>query len=121
MISNIDIGSYGESLALKHFLSKGYLLLRKNFRTRVGEIDIILKKQEVLYFVEVKTRYNKNFGTPAECINFKKKSSIIKASLFYIHSERLYNFNVSYDVIEIVLNYNSDSYIINHIEGAFTK
>lgn len=121
MINNIDIGSYGEFLAQNYLLSKGYILLKKNYRTKTGEIDIISKKNSVLSFIEVKTRYNRNFGTPCQCINYKKKNSIIKASLIYICSEKLYTFNVRYDVIEILLNYNDDSYSINHIEGAFTQ
>jgi putative endonuclease len=121
VINNIDIGSYGENIALKYLLDKGYILLRKNYRTKCSEIDIILKKKDVLHFVEVKTRYNKNFGIPCQSINYKKKNSIIKASLIYIISERLITYNVSYDVIEVVLNYTNDSFSLNHIEGAFSQ
>ncbi|WP_139904548.1 YraN family protein [Clostridium thermarum] len=121
MINSIDIGIYGEDLALKHFLNEGYTLLRKNYRTKQGEIDLILKLKDILCFVEVKTRYNNNFGTPGQCIDIKKKKRIIKASLIFIYSEKLLNYNVRYDVVEVVLNYKNDSYSINHIEGAFIQ
>lgn len=117
----MDIGIYGEDLALKYFLNMGYTLLRKNYRTRHGEIDLILKHKDILCFVEVKTRYNNNFGSPGQCIDTKKKKRIIKASLIYIYSEKLLKYNVRYDVVEVVLNYKNDSYDINHIEGAFTQ
>jgi putative endonuclease len=113
------VGNYGENIALNYFFKNGYTLLRKNYRTKQGEIDIILKKNDILCFVEVKTRYNNNFGSPSQCIDFKKKKRIIKASLLYIYSEKLMTYNVRYDVVEVILNYNNDSFKVHHIESAF--
>lgn len=121
LINTVEIGSYGEDTALRFLLKKGYTLLRKNYKTKHGEIDIILKEKDIICFVEVKTRYNNFFGSPCECIDSKKKRNIIRASLLYIYSEKLFNYNVRYDVIEILLNYKDDSFKINHIIGAFSQ
>ncbi|MDP4089763.1 MAG: YraN family protein [Bacillota bacterium] len=119
MVNKKDIGNFGEDIALEHLIREGYNLLARNFRSKTGEIDIILKRNNILCFVEVKTRYNDKFGSPGECINNKKKSAITRTALRYMAAERLYRFNVRFDVIEVLLNYNDNSYSINHIMSAF--
>lgn len=119
LLNNKDIGNFGEDIAVSYLLKQGYILLARNYRTRTGEIDIILRKDDTLCFVEVKTRYNNKFGSPAECVGQKKRVSIIKTSLRYIAAERLYKLNARFDVVEILLNYTDDSYLINHLAGAF--
>lgn len=119
MINTREIGTHGENIALEYLLNKGYKLISKNFRTNFGEIDIIVKRNDTLCFVEVKTRYNSNFGFPAHSITINKQKRIKKASLLFVNKEKLFNLNLRFDVVEIFLNYNDDSHIINHIENAF--
>ncbi len=119
MINTREIGAYGENIAMEYLLNKGYKLISKNFRSQFGEIDIIAKEKDLICFIEVKSRYNTNFGFPAQAISKNKQKRIKKTSLLFINKEKLFNLNIRYDVIEILLNYNDDSYIINHLENAF--
>ena len=116
---NKDIGSFGEALARDYLISKGYKLLNMNFRNKFGEIDIICKKNNLLIFCEIKSRYSNSFGSPIESITCYKQKQIIKLSELYLISKKYYNFNVRYDIIEVIFNTITSSHIINHVQDAF--
>ncbi|MDP8951493.1 MAG: YraN family protein, partial [Actinomycetota bacterium] len=56
------IGERGESLALGYLAKKGYAPVERNYRTRHGEIDLIVREEKTLVFVEVKLRRGTGFG-----------------------------------------------------------
>ena len=116
---NKDIGSFGEALARDYLISKGYKILNMNFRNKFGEIDIICKKNNLLIFCEIKSRYSNSFGSPIESITCYKQKQIIKLSELYFISKKYYNFNVRYDIIEVIFNTITSSHIINHVQDAF--
>ena len=116
---NKDIGSFGEALARDYLISKGYKILNMNFRNKFGEIDIICKKNNLLIFCEIKSRYSNSFGYPIESITCYKPKQIIKLSELYLISKKYYNFNVRYDIIEVIFNTITSSHIINHVQDAF--
>ena len=82
-MSKKNLGKIGENIALKYYQKNGYQLLAKNFFTRYGEIDLLLKKDNYYLAVEVKTRTNKKFGDAEECINHHKiqKCSLLVLSI----------------------------------------
>ena len=116
---NKDIGSFGEALARDYLISKGYKILNMNFRNKFGEIDIICKKNNLLIFCEIKSRYSNSFGSTIESITCYKQKQIIKLSELYLISKKYYNFNVRYDIIEVIFNTITSSHIINHVQDAF--
>ena len=116
---NKDIGSFGEALARDYLISKGYKILNMNFRNKFGEIDIICKKNNLLIVCEIKSRYSNSFGSPIESITCYKQKQIIKLSELYLISKKYYNFNVRYDIIEVIFNTITSSHIINHVQDAF--
>ena len=116
---NKDIGSFGEALARDYLISKGYKILNMNFRNKFGEIDIICKKNNLLIFCEIKSRYSNSFGSPIESITCYKQKQIIKLSELYLLSKKYYNFNVRHDIIEVIFNTITSSHIINHVQDAF--
>lgn len=116
---NKEIGSFGEALARDYLISKGYKILNMNFRNKFGEIDIICKKNNLLIFCEIKSRYSNSFGSPIESITCYKQKQIIKLSELYLISKKYYNFNVRYDIIEVIFNTITSSHIINHVQDAF--
>ena len=116
---NKDIGSFGEALARDYLISKGYKILNMNFRNKFGEIDIICKKNNLLIFCEIKSTYSNSFGSPIESITCYKQKQIIKLSELYLISKKYYNFNVRYDIIEVIFNTITSSHIINHVQDAF--
>ena len=116
---NKDIGSFCEALARDYLISKGYKILNMNFRNKFGEIDIICKKNNLLIFCEIKSRYSNSFGSPIESITCYKQKQIIKLSELYLISKKYYNFNVRYDIIEVIFNTITSPHIINHVQDAF--
>lgn len=117
---NKDIGNFGEDLSVKYLVKKGYEILHRNFRCRLGEIDIISKSHNgYICFTEVKSRYNCSYGSPHESITRNKVKKIRAIAELYIMKNNLNNVDLRFDVIEIVFNNSDDNYIINFIENAF--
>ena len=87
--STRDLGSVGEKLATKFLQQKGYKILDKNFRSKFGEIDIVAQEEDTLVFVEVKTRWTREYGTPEEAVTPRKIRSIVKTGQYYklLHPE----------------------------------
>lgn len=112
-------GNAGEQKAVDYLLSKGYKIIERNWRTRYGEIDIIVNKEATLVFVEVKTLPN---GTPDMLqreLNYQKKQKILKTSKRYLINHRQYsNEYIRFDVIIIDMPGFPEVY---HIENAFTE
>lgn len=104
MNTNKSIGGNGEDFAALILQTKGYEILERNYRTKLGEIDIIAKKDNVLHFVEVKTRTQKTYGYPAESVTEDKLNRIRKASQIYMFNRKMFWRNVSFDVFEIMTN-----------------
>ena len=107
-------GIIGEKIAKCYLENKGYEILKTNFYTKVGEIDIISKKDNSIIFFEVKTRSNLKYGTPAMSVNKVKKKHIKNVAKIYIHTNKLYKYDIRFDVIEIIIKNGKCK--INHIE-----
>lgn len=120
MYKNHDIGKYGEDIATKFLKQKGYYIYDKNFRCKLGEIDIIaidnISKNE-LVFIEVKTRTQYAFDTPAAAINKIKIQHIRKAAEYFLTINNLKESFIRFDVIEIYKK--SEKIHLNHIKNAF--
>lgn len=78
-----DLGLLGEELAAKFLQKQGYQILQKNFRSWFGEIDIVALEGNTLVFVEVKTRWSKEYGLPEEAITTWKIRKIIKTGQYF--------------------------------------
>jgi putative endonuclease len=118
-VYNKDIGAHGEDISESYLRNLGYSILHKNFRCRCGEIDLIASNKNYICFIEVKTRYDKSFGTPAESVSYSKQHKIFKTAQMYICMKNIMNTNFRFDVIEVILNAENNNYIVNHIEDAF--
>lgn len=111
------IGDRGEELALRRLQSEGYELVERNYRTRYGEIDLILRYGDSLIFAEVKLRRGTAFGDPAEAVTLRKQRTIRSVAEHYI-AEREPDFDeVRFDVIAILQSGGEPA--VRHIEGAF--
>ncbi|SHH18150.1 YraN family protein [Clostridium grantii] len=115
---NYEIGKLGEDLVATHLKEKGYYILERNFTCSIGEIDIIAKKDNILCFVEVKSRYNLSFGYPCESITGKKVRKIKKIALWYISKYKIKNTDFRFDVAEVYFEKNNEL-MINIIQNAF--
>jgi len=116
---NKDVGDYGESLAENYLVSIGFVILDTKFKCKIGEIDLICKDGNYIVFVEVKSRYSSQFGTPADSVTYKKQKKIFKTAQFYIIRYMLHNNNFRFDVVEVLLNSSDNKFNISLIKNAF--
>jgi putative endonuclease len=79
-----SLGSEGEALAAEFLRKKGYRIIAKNYKTSIGEIDIIAKDGDTFVFLEVKTRTNETFGYPFEAVNGHKRRKIKNVALLFL-------------------------------------
>ena len=114
-----NIGKYGEDIASKYLKDKGYKIKERNYRTFLGEIDIICEYKGNIIFVEVKTRNSDKFGYPEEAINLAKQRKIIKNALCYLSRYHLWGKNCCFDVVLISISSHKDIKRIKHIRNAF--
>jgi putative endonuclease len=117
MSDKIKRGAEGEQAAASYLLQMGYEILERNFRFKRSEIDLIVKRDSWLVFVEVKTRSSIVFGHPEEFVNEKKETKILEGAEHYIF-EKDWKGPVRYDVIAVTINKNG-GLEIRHIEDAF--
>ncbi len=109
------LGTRGEQVAAKYLKDKGYIIADKNFRTPLGEIDIICKYKDTLIFVEVKTRTSNYKTEPYTAVNYKKRLHAKRAILLYVKEKKVQSMKLRYDIISIIVS--GDSHSIEHIEN----
>jgi putative endonuclease len=103
-MGNISVGAKGESFAVELLLKNGYKILTRNYRTKVGEIDIIAVDHDTLVFVEVKTRNSSRFGQPIEAVTARKQATIQMVAQKFIkeHSKLPKKYRI--DVVSVYVN-----------------
>ena len=111
----MSLGSWGEGIAERYLKKKGYTIIERNFRCRLGEIDIIALDQVQLVFIEVKTRKNQNYGLPCEAVNFEKIRHLKRTANFFKAYCTLNYTDERLDVIEILVR--EGKVYLHHIEN----
>ncbi len=111
--SNQQMGRAGENQARAFLVDKGYRWLASNFRTRWGEIDLVMKDADTIVFVEVKNRQNTRYGQPAEAVQHWKVKHLVKASLIFVMRNGWLDHAIRYDIVSITNGR------IQHIPNAF--
>ncbi len=100
-MSNIDFGRLGEEKAIEFLKKNGYKILERNYKTKIGEIDIIATKNKKIIFIEVKTRSSVNFGRPEEAVGKKKLKKIENVAQIYLQSKKI-NLPYSFEILSIL-------------------
>lgn len=96
-----ELGFYGENEAVKFLRKNNYRILRRNYKTPLGEIDIIAEKDGTIVFIEVKSSSSPLFGPPYLRVTKKKKNHIIKNALFYLKEHDLLDHEARIDIVAI--------------------
>lgn len=112
-------GQLAEKQACDYLQRQGLRFLDCNYRTRVGEIDLIMQDNEEIVFIEVRLRNNRQFGSSIESVNHTKQRKIIKTAMHYLTERQLLDkVNCRFDVIGI--SYLQPKAEIEWIQDAFS-
>lgn len=97
-----QLGNDAETLAANYLTAKGLKVKTRNYRSRWGEIDLIMTDGDELIFVEVRYRRNSDFGFAAETIDFRKQQRITRTALCYTQENKLTNEHaMRFDIISL--------------------
>jgi putative endonuclease len=112
------IGSNAEALAARWYEARGCRVLERGYRSRLGEVDLILEDGPHLVFCEVKSRRSGRFGTPEEAVTPRKQAKIRRLAEEYQQKRRLFAVPVRFDVVAVDLGrYGPPE--VRHIPSAF--
>ena len=114
-----SLGFRGERAAEKFLKRKGYKIVARGLRLRGGELDLVAVDGRVVVFVEVKTRRNIRFGSPAEAVDARKQSRMTRAASVFIKRHSLENYSARFDVVAITWPEGACQPQIEHIPNAF--
>jgi len=107
MASHNQLGKSGEELAAAWLKQNGFELMHQNWRYSHYEIDLVAKKNNVLHFIEVKTRQGQRFGRPEESVSKKKIQNLMQAGAAF--QERFPGWKrVQYNILSINLYTNKE-------------
>ena len=109
-------GIFGELFASRFLRNNGYEILCSNYRAKGGEVDLIVRKDGVVSFVEVKTRNADSFFSPSDAVDGQKEMNIKNTAAVFLSQTKI-SAEVTYDIIEVILD--KEKYAIRHIINAF--
>ena len=110
------LGQEAEDLAVLYFTKRDFVIIARNYRYRRAEVDLIVQKEKLLVFVEVKARSNNQFGEPETFVNRKQQTGIHTAAEYYIITQD-WDHAIRFDIIAISRNHNY--WQLTHFEDAF--
>lgn len=113
----LSLGKEGELFAVDYLKKQGYKIKEQNYKTQLGEIDIIALDGKVLAFIEVKTRKNNAYGFPFEAVNAQKQNQIIKTAKHYLVNRKIKDNPTRFDVLSLTIR--QDTYDAELIKHAF--
>ncbi len=115
-----EIGHTGEAVAARYYQKQGCLLLDHNYRTRMGEIDLILREPDgTVVLCEVKTRSPDPLASPASAVTPAKQHRLIRTAQYYLQQTGQSDEQVRFDVAEVT-PLDSGRWMVHIIKGAFT-
>lgn len=105
-MKHLETGKHGENLAALWLQERGFTILHKNWRCKNWEVDIIASKQDVLHFIEVKTRSSTRYGYPEEGVTSKKLENLLCAAEEYQLIDTKWS-RIQFDIVSIILKRGS--------------
>ncbi len=117
MAKHLDTGKHGEEIAVEHLLQLGFKILETNWRHRRLEVDIIAQEDNVLVFVEVKTRSYDFFGRPESFVSPAKERRLAAAAAAYMEQSG-HDWAMRFDVVSVLKKKDGD-FAVELIRDAF--
>lgn len=116
MAAHNELGKKGEDKAGQYLVANGYEILEHNYQYGKGEIDIICRKDDLLIFVEVKTRKTNAWGYPEMAVTKKKASLMMRTAYAYMEKVN-HEWEIRFDIIAITMHKEGEE--LKHFEDAF--
>jgi putative endonuclease len=113
------IGRQAEEAVARHLWWRGYQIVERNYRTRHGEIDLIVRKGDTLAFVEVRSRAETSLVAPKDTVTPAKERRIDAAASAFMKAKRLAGLSVRYDIAEVFTDDRGRPARIDILENAF--
>ena len=116
-----SIGNHGEELVAEYLRKNGYIIVKRNWRDRFGEIDVIAEKDAHIIFVEVKTRTEDALVSGTEAVDYKKAERVRKTAYMFLKRLRR-ELTPRFDVASVTVYLREDNtfgYKLNYIKSAF--
>ncbi|CAN5897570.1 YraN family protein [soil metagenome] len=102
---------------MKYLTGQGYELVERNYRTRYGEIDLVLRQKNTLVFVEVKLRTGTGYGDPLESVTPRKQDQVRAVAEQYLDEVEPQFTDLRFDVVGIIVGNGKST--VSHVENAF--
>lgn len=117
-----EIGRIGEDLVANWLKSKGYIIVRQNFRSDYGEIDIVAENPKTVVFVEVKTRKEGSLTAPKDAVDKSKQRKLAITAKSFLKKAFLTDMRYRFDIAEVTYTKDEEGtikYSLNYIKNAF--
>ncbi len=115
-----EVGKMAEDAACKFLKKKGYKIVARNYRTRLGELDIVALDGEVVAFVEVRSKKEGSFGPPGASINDEKSRRLTRAAWNFLTKKGIRDRDCRFDVVSIAYKEGTKSPRIDLFKNAFS-
>ena len=111
---NKKTGAVGERLAEEFLVKKGLEVITRNFSTRFGEIDLIMRDKDIMVFVEVKTKKGLDWGSPEEMFTRGKLEKVKRMAIVYLKGQEV---PCRIDMVAVVLDPENNPVSVKHYEN----
>jgi putative endonuclease len=115
----LALGQRGEALAAAYLEERGYTIVTRNWRRPEGEIDLVVARDGLCIFVEVRSRTGVERGHPLETVNASKRARVLRAARLYLDEEKPPAAVFRFDVVGVTFSLDDTPPEIVHIEDAF--
>ncbi len=118
-MDTVTRGKMAEDAAVQYLEQQGYRILERNFRTNLGELDIIAEHEGYLVFIEVRSRKGERFGLPQETVNWAKQAKVRRMAAQYLKLTAGWKRSCRFDVVGVLFADNDEIKFIELIRDAF--
>jgi putative endonuclease len=108
-----ELGAQGEEAVAGWYESSGYEVLARNWRCPQGEMDLVLRRGDLIVFCEVKTRSTSAFGAPVEAVTRAKQLRLRRVATRWLEQDSPHGAQLRFDVASVLGG------VVEVVEGAF--
>ena len=111
-----SLGAYGEAFAARHLTAAGMVLLDRNWRCDLGEIDLVLRDDRILVVCEVKTRSSLVFGSPVEAVSEQKAARLRRLAARWLAAHAIHPDEIRIDLVGVLVPATGPAQL-EHVRG----